>query len=175
MSLTNYCPSPPPPPPSPRHPLEQTGNLVPPLARGQELMAGFKLNFTYLEGHQRQLRTHCNFSTHHHSPPPWKTNIFPSWHSLPKKRKCQEKEWQLDEPKETKRNTMKTILSHCHWVSQDPFWSIWSLLNQPFLKSPRSVTIYPFGCGRSTRCCGCSAAPAKHMPITSCLGMNFKE
>lgn len=62
MSLTNCCP--PPPTHTPTGTNRQPGTT---LARGQELMAGFKLNFTYLEGHQWQLRTYCDFSTHHHS------------------------------------------------------------------------------------------------------------
>lgn len=64
MSLTNYCPFPLP------HPHTLTGTNRQPcttLARGQELMAGFKLNFIYLEGYQWLLRTHCNFTAHHHS------------------------------------------------------------------------------------------------------------
>lgn len=82
MSLTNCCPFPPLPPHTPTGTNKQPCTMF---ARGQELMAGFKLNSIYLEGHQWQLRTHCNFFAHHHSSLPWKTNIFPSWGSLPKK------------------------------------------------------------------------------------------
>lgn len=54
-------------------------------------MAGFKLNFTYLEDRQWQLGTHCNFSTHHPSSLGLKKkHISLPAHSLLKKVRCQE-------------------------------------------------------------------------------------
>lgn len=115
-------------------------------------MAGFKLHFTYLEGHQWQLRTRCNFSTHHHSSLPWKTNTFPSLHSLPKKLRCQETRWQLDDPKETTRNHITASQSQ----SRSLLGYVIVTKPQPLRKRAHYVPLYLSGCRRSTTSCWCS-------------------
>lgn len=153
MSLTNYCPS---PLSTPRAP---TGTARPPcttLARGQELTAGFILNFTYLEDISGSWG-HCHFSVHHHASPPRKPNAFPSLHSLPKKLRCQEKKgdrWTT--PKETiwkqsDRSSTELVRT----------FLVYLIIAKPVITQKHTRSDDLSGCGKNAVFCWCFAALGK--------------